>query len=645
MTPNTSSGGIAGALAGVSRRLAATARRWAGQRCGTTLCPASSGKSTRAKAVFRPVLGRSLAIALLGLAPMLTVAAPLANQLANHPSPYLALHGSDPVAWQTWNADTLARARRENKLLFVSVGYFACHWCHVMQRESYRNPAIAARLNRDFIPVKVDRELNTGLDEALQGFAARLIKTSGWPLNAFVTPQGYPLFVVLYEPPATFSATLQRIADRWQQDAAALARLAERAQQVAPSPDAMQPVTRQAVSALRQAFLARVLAEADLLQGGFGAVSKFPQAPLLLAILRDPVLRADARLSAHVRFTLQQMQQRGLHDALAGGFFRYTTDPGWQTPHFEKMLYDNALLAQVYRQAAQVYAEPAFAATADRTLDFLLTTLRDPAGGFYTSTSAVDDSGREGAYYLWSHKTLAKLLSPADLDIVHRLWGMNRPPEFALGYLPGQWHELPPGDTARLTSIYGLLLQARDKRELPLDRKQNAGLNGLVLSALTAGEAPRYRAAAQALRKVFGIRFVRPDGGLYKTWARGRGVGEGELEDYAYLAAGLQAYGQRYRDERSLRLAKQLLRRALQDFHADSGWLRERQPLLAGQPREALLPDGPQPSASEVWLQTALASGDPGLVSAARRIAAQLPRALRDDPYAYPSRIVSLGGG
>ena len=186
--------------------------------------------------------GARLAVLLLTLlVPATAGAADPANQLANHPSPYLALHGHDPVAWQEWNADTLARARRENKLLFVSVGYFACHWCHVMQRESYKNPQIAALLNRDFIPVKVDRELNSGLDDALQTFSAQLNGVAGWPLNAFVTPEGYPAFVVLYAPPDDLRKLLTQLSGRWATDKTGIRRLAR---QAAPPPPSCPPARR-----------------------------------------------------------------------------------------------------------------------------------------------------------------------------------------------------------------------------------------------------------------------------------------------------------------------------------------------------------------------------------------------------------------
>ncbi|HWR76259.1 MAG TPA: DUF255 domain-containing protein, partial [Thiobacillus sp.] len=176
---------------------------------------------------------------LILLLPAAAGAADPVNRLVDHPSPYLALHGSDPVAWQEWNADTLARAKRENKLLFVSVGYFACHWCHVMQRESYKNAQIAALLNRDFIPVKVDRELNSGLDDALQTFSARLNGVAGWPLNAFVTPEGYPAFGVLYAPPDDFRKLLTHLSGRWAADPAGIRRLAR---QAAPPP-ALRPTS------------------------------------------------------------------------------------------------------------------------------------------------------------------------------------------------------------------------------------------------------------------------------------------------------------------------------------------------------------------------------------------------------------------
>ena len=365
-------------------------------------------------------------------------AAPV-NRLAGHPSPYLALHGHDPVAWQEWDADTVARARRENKLLFVSVGYFACHWCHVMQRESYKNTQIAEMLNRDFIPVKVDRELNSGLDDALQTFSARLNGVSGWPLNAFVTPEGYPAFVLLYAPPDDLSKLLTRLSGRWASDQAGIRRLAR---QVAPPPPQRPvsvPLTAARTDLAWQQFMAGVWQEADTLRGGFGQVSKFPMAPQLHALLERQAKQPDARLAEFLRLTFDQMAARAMHDHIGGGFFRYTVDPGWDTPHFEKMLYDNADLAVLYLQAATVLQQPRYREIARSTLDFMQDELLDASGGMYSSTSAVDDAGREGATYLWEPEELKRRLPPEAYEAARRVWRLDAARNFDGGYLPAEY--------------------------------------------------------------------------------------------------------------------------------------------------------------------------------------------------------------
>ncbi|MGE5318929.1 MAG: thioredoxin domain-containing protein [Hyphomicrobiaceae bacterium] len=347
--------------------------------------------------MFRFERGTTLfTLLLLLLLSVQASAAPLVNQLADHPSPYLALHGHDPVAWQEWNAATIARARRESKLLYVSVGYFACRWCHVMQRESYQNPQIAALLNRDFIPVKVDRELNTGLDDALQVFSARLRSAAGWPLNAFVTPQGYPAYVVLYEPPDAFRALLTQLSARWAADSAGIRRLAMLAAPPAGAPPTDAPLTATRSAKAWDRLIASVWQEADTLRGGFGQVSKFPMAPQLSALLDRQTRQPDARLAGFLRLTFNQMATRGMRDHVGGGFFRYTVDPDWDAPHFEKMLYDNAQLAILYLRAAAVLDQPGYREVVRSTLGFMRDELQDASGGFYSSTSAVDASGREG---------------------------------------------------------------------------------------------------------------------------------------------------------------------------------------------------------------------------------------------------------
>ncbi|MBT9613247.1 MAG: thioredoxin domain-containing protein, partial [Burkholderiales bacterium] len=272
----------------------------------------------------------------------------LDNQLKQHPSPYLALHGTDPTAWQEWNAQTIERARRENKLLFVSIGYFSCHWCHVMQRESYKNPEIAKLLNERFIPVKVDREINGALDAELQTFAEATRKQAGWPLNVFITPEGYPLFALLYAPPQEFLQTISRLDTRWQQESDKLKQVAQSAAQEMPAPQEAQAQFAPQIGQLyRQRLVEEALVQADPFRGGFGTANKFPHAPQLAALLEAQRQTPHTKLAEFLRITFDQMAGLGLYDHVGGGFFRYTTDPDWHIPHFEKMLYDNAQLASL----------------------------------------------------------------------------------------------------------------------------------------------------------------------------------------------------------------------------------------------------------------------------------------------------------
>lgn len=583
---------------------------------------------------------RIVCVVLLIIAPVPAVAAPLVNRLAHHPSPYLALHGSDPVAWQEWNADTVARARRENKLLYVSVGYFACHWCHVMQRESYKNAQIAALLNRDFIPVKVDRELNSGLDDALQQFSARLNGVAGWPLNAFVTPEGYPAFVVLYAPPDEFRALLGRVAARWQADADGVRRLARRA---APPP-AAQPESAALTPARSQgawnAFLRGTWQEADLLHGGFGQVSKFPMAPQLAALLERQAAQPDPKLAEFLRLTFDQMATRGLHDSIGGGFFRYTVDPNWDTPHFEKMLYDNAHLAVLYLRAADVLRQPRYREIARGTLDFMRNTLADPDGGLYASTSAVDAAGREGAFYLWEPEELRRRLSPEAYAAARRVWKLDGARSFEGGYLPAEYRA-PTDDERRLLDAAARQLESvRRQRTLPVDDKRNAGLNGLALSAFSRAAAldPAYRQSADRLQAFLLTRLARGDR-LIKAVAQGRALPDAELEDYAYVVQGLLDHADATGSRASRARAVQLARTAWRLFWNGRGWQREVRPLLATAAPEPALADGALFSPSDVLILASLRTDDAALVRRARRAAAwRIPEQERD-PYAWPTRV------
>lgn len=532
----------------------------------------------------------------------------LENQLKHNPSPYLALHGDDPTAWQEWNAETVARAKRENKLLFVSIGYFSCHWCHVMQRESYQNPEIAKILNENFIPVKVDREIGGALDAEMQAFAEATRGQSGWPLNVFITPEGYPLFAMLYAPPQDFLQTLTRLAERWRNNGPQLAKLAREAVTAPPAP-AKEAEARFApeIGALyRQRLVQEALAQADPFRGGFGSVNKFPQYPQLAALLAGQAQEPNPRLADFLKLTLDQMAQLGLYDHVGGGFFRYTVDPDWHTPHYEKMLYDNAQLASLYLEAARTLDRADYRHIAFETLDFMLADMRDAASGaFITSTSAIDEQNREGGVYLWDKDELKRLLAPEDFALATRIWRLDEPAESEYGYLPMHKTRPTADEAARLKVIYASLKAERARRALPKDTKLLAGLNGLALAALShaAATEPRYRPAARSVRDFLVGRLVTPQG-LLKGEAAGQRLGPADLDDYAYVSQGLLAYARLADSSKERDLARTLVLQAWQKFHGLRGWTLDQTPLLARPYYQLIVPDGPSQAPSAVLIQS-----------------------------------------
>ena len=544
----------------------------------------------------------------------------LDNQLKQHPSPYLALHGTDPTAWQEWNAQTIERARRENKLLFVSIGYFSCHWCHVMQRESYKNPEIAKLLNERFIPVKVDREINGALDAELQAFVEATRKQAGWPLNVFITPEGYPLFALLYAPPQEFMQTISRLDVRWQDEGEKLKQLAQSAAQEMPVAQESEAKFAPQVGQLyRQRLVDEALVQADPFRGGFGTANKFPHAPQLGALLDAQRQAPDTKLAEFLRITFDQMAALGLYDHVGGGFFRYTTDPDWHTPHFEKMLYDNAQLASLYLQAAKDLKQPAYRDTAHATLDFMLADMWDQTtGAFITSTSAIDTHDREGGVYLWDKAALKKLLTPAEFKLATRYWGLDRPADLEFGYLPLHLSKPNKADSTKLKAIYAKLKVERSQRGLPKDNKLLAGLNGLALIALSdaATLEPRFKLAATRVRDFLVAKLNTPQG-LLKGYAQSKPLGPGDLEDYAYVSVGLLAYARMAHSDTERELTRKLVTDAWQKFHTPRGWQLEQQPLLARTYYQVVVPDGATYSAASLIIKASWELGGKDLRTAA----------------------------
>ena len=594
---------------------------------------------------------------LLAFVPLSAVGAdaPSRNRLADHPSPYLAMHADDPVRWQTWDAEAFERAAREDRLLLVSTGYFSCHWCHVMQRDSSRDPAIAAYINRHFVPVKLDREWSPTVDAGLMDFLRRTRGRAGWPANVFLTPDGFPLAGTLYLPPREFRAFLEDLAQRWARDAEALADLARAAARNRSGPPKEEAEAAVPARQLDDRLLDEALALADELAGGFGAQSKFPMAPQLTALLELQARRPDPRLAEFLRLTLEQMAAQGLRDHLGGGFFRYTTDPGWQLPHFEKMLYDNAQLVVVYLRAAELFGEARFADVARDTLEFLLRDMAAPGGGYVAALSAVDAAGEEGAHYLWDAAEIERLAGP-HFPLLERLWGLDGVPVFAGGH-----HLIPRVDVATLARETGRapaeagrilealrvrLLSVRAMRGLPVDTKRLAGWNGLMLTALSeaarvldaARPGGRYARAARAQRDLVTTHFF-VDSRLLRVRPDGHAPVPAELEDYAFVAAGLRDYGHVFgADGTDRRRQRDLVDRAWARFHdARDGWRLGEDALLRWGVGGSSVPDGPLPAPPAVLMAL---SRDLGVASPQlHRALAQAQPAVSRAPFEHASHV------
>lgn len=544
--------------------------------------------------------------------------AELTNQLADHHSPYLALHASDPVAWQDWQQSVVAKARADERLIYLSIGYFSCHWCHVMQRESYKDSAIAEFLNANFIPVKIDRELEPALDARMIEFVEATQGRGGWPLNVFLTPDGYPLYATLYLPRDNFLQVLQRIHEVWTKDKANLRELARAEAEHGQGPGAASLESDQVAIHIGR-FLEVAQQVADDVHGGFGNQSKFPSTPQLELLFDLYARKPDPDLKSFLTLTFEQMAGNGLFDQLGGGFFRYTVDPDWETPHFEKMLYDNALLARLYLRAAQLLDRPDFEVVAKRTFDFMLTEMVASEGAMVASFSAVDDRDIEGGYYLWSEEELAQLLSEQERQVINLAWRMTDAAAFEQGHLPLGGHdpaqiaeqtELAQGDVERrLQAIERKLLAVRSARGLPVDDKLLAGWNGLALAGLAEAARltgiDRYRVAAGRIRGYL-VETLWNGETLWRAVAGRQPVGQASVEDYAYVAEGLLAWARLTGQASDFALARSVLEQAWRRFYGPQGWRRAEDTFIVpDSARDALL-DGPMPSPSGVIARVSL---------------------------------------
>ena len=547
------------------------------------------------------------------------------NHLAGESSPYLLQHAENPVEWYPWSEDAFRRAREEDRPIFLSIGYSACHWCHVMAHESFNDPAVAEFLNAHFVSIKVDREERPELDTIYLQAVTSLTGQGGWPLSVWLTPEGAPFYGGTYFPPLprfgrpSFRQVLEAVMSTWHERRADLRAGAGRIVEQLRLDDGRRHRAAPR-GGLLDAATASLAASFDPAHGGWGEAPKFPQPLVLEYLLARQTVSPQAQVEAHVRTTLDAMAAGGIYDQLGGGFHRYATDEAWLVPHFEKMLYDNAQLARCYLHAWQWTGEPRYRAVVEETLDYLLRRMNHPRGGFFSAEDA-DSEGREGAFYVWTLEQMREVLAPDEVAAASTVYGVTDGGNFEganILYLPGGAGQAG----SSLPEIRAKLLAARDGRVPPArDDKVLSAWNGLALAAFSEAarvlRSDRHLQAALKNGEFLVGQLVHDGNRLAHSWMEGRVSGNGLLEDYACVAEGLLALYQTTFAERWYLAARELADAMIEFFRRSSGGFYDTScdhERLIIRPRA--VQDSPTPSgnalAATVLLKMAAYSGERG---------------------------------
>ncbi len=507
------------------------------------------------------------------------------NRLINEQSPYLRQHAYNPVDWYPWGEEALSRARLENKPILLSIGYSACHWCHVMERESFENEEIARLMNENFVAVKVDREERPDLDQIYMEAVQMLAGRGGWPLNVFLTPEGQPFYGGTYFPPVDrqgmpgFAQVLKTVAGGYRDGAKEIYRnveklaqaLAARGAYSAPPGGIERDLPQTAARSVAQAY--------DSVNGGVGQAPKFPNTFAFSLFLRAYDASGDYSFAEKVHQTLARMARGGIYDQLGGGFHRYSVDEKWLVPHFEKMLYDNALLSRLYLDAARDLNEPGFLSVARETLNYVLREMSSPEGGFYCSQDA-DSEDEEGRFFLWTPEEIDAALGEKLGPIAQLYFGVSEEGNFEgksvlhrtvdIAEAAGVF-QMPPAEMAEaIATIRRTLFAEREKRVKPArDDKILAAWNGMMLSACAEGyrvlREPHYLDAARKTAEFVMARLW--DGRtLKRSFKDGVARFNGYLEDYALVANALIDLYEATLDGRYLAQARTLADAILERF-------------------------------------------------------------------------------
>ena len=612
-----------------------------------------------------------------------------ANRLAEETSPYLLQHAHNPVAWYPWGPEAFAKAKAEGKPIFLSVGYSSCYWCHVMERESFEDDGTAAAMNENFINIKVDREERPDVDQIYMTAVQALTGSGGWPMSVFLTPDGRPFFGGTYFPPEprhgmpAFGQVLKAVAEAWRDKRPALERDADRLSEAIRL--SMAGAGREAVPLSRSMIAegrTQLAGQFDPAYGGFGYSPenarrpKFPEPANLLFLLdlhrRDgesppnviaEQLKGPGPLEM-VRTTLDHMARGGIRDHLAGGYHRYSTDRRWLVPHFEKMLYDNALLASTHLRAFEATGDRRWRDEARATLAFVADRMTSPEGAFYSALDA-ETEGEEGAYYVWSRGQVQGILGGGeDFELFARVYGLDGEPNFE-----GQRHVLhlpkplseraevlgitPDALDARLAPLREKLLAARNQRSAPrLDDKVLTAWNGLMIAAYSdahrvLGE-PAYRKSAERAADFLLAKLRTPEGGLLRTYRAGKAKLPAYLEDYAFLAHGLLRLHAATGDPGRLAQAKGLADRMIADFAdpEEGGFFftaDDHESLLARpkDPHDGAIPSG-NSTAIRVLVDLAAATGEERYLDEAGRALKAFSPVLSRRPTAAPTMLIGL---
>ena len=578
------------------------------------------------------------------------------NRLILEDSPYLLQHAHNPVDWYAWGPAAFAKASRENKPIFLSIGYSTCHWCHVMERESFEDMAVALVLNTHFVAIKIDRERRPDIDTIYMTAVQLIAGRGGWPMSSFLTPAGQTFFGGTYYPRDTFMNLLRQVTTAWRRNRPGLEQQASRVA------GAVRAATRSAGAAGKvavdtvQRAITNLQQAHDELRGGFGPAPKFPNEPRYLLLLDEALRTGDDRSRDIISFDLQAMARGGIYDQVGGGFHRYSTDNAWLVPHFEKMLYNQAQLARIYAEAWRLTGDSAFARIARQTADYVLRDMTAPEGGFYSATDA-DSSDGEGRFFLWTPEQIRAALAPADADLAVDLYGLTRRGNFEganILHMPvplaefATQRDMSLSDLlARVDDIRAALYVKREQREHPgRDEKIITAWNGMMIVALSEVaqilDEPRYRTAALRAAEFLWRTSRQNNGELWRSRFDGRSSVPAVQEDYAWLADGFIHLYDLTRDPHWLERAEVLvatMNRLFWDGKAGGYFMNTDAVGVATMARPKDSTDGAVPSGNAVALHVlaklAQRTGEEAYRRTANTLLAAFANSINQSPTVY----------